>query len=84
MQERLESRTIDEPMAADCADHNAGTPELTQFLATMDMCYLGTCSAAGKPYIQYRGGPLGFIQVLDQRTLAFAGNRQYVCLRQPQ
>ena len=83
VQERLGSRAINEPMAADRADRNAVTPELAQFLATMDMCYLGTSSAAGKPYIQYRGGPLGFIQVLDQRTLAFAdfaGNRQYISL----
>jgi len=42
---------------------------------------LGTASASGLPYIQYRGGPAGFLKVLDEHTLGFAdfgGNRQYV------
>src|SRR5262245_27544742 len=45
------------------------------------MFYLGTASAEGRPYIQYRGGSPGFLKVLDEKTLAFAdfgGNRQYV------
>src|SRR5262245_44999927 len=57
------------------------TPDLADFLAGLDMCYLGTASAEGQPYIQYRGGPPGFLKVLDERTLAFAdfgGNRQYI------
>src|SRR5215471_1809738 len=59
------------------------TPELTEFLAGLDMFYLGTSSAQGQPYIQYRGGSPGFLKVLDDRTLAFAdfgGNRQYITL----
>ena len=59
------------------------TPELAEFLAAQDMFYLGTASAAGQPYIQYRGGPPGFLKVLDDTTLAFAdfsGNRQYITL----
>jgi hypothetical protein len=59
------------------------TPELTAFLADLDMFYLGTASAEGQPYIQYRGGPPGFLKALDDRTLAFAdfgGNRQYITL----
>jgi predicted pyridoxine 5'-phosphate oxidase superfamily flavin-nucleotide-binding protein len=59
------------------------TPDLTQFMAGLDMFYLGTASAEGQPYIQYRGGPPGFLEVLDDRTLAFAdfgGNRQYITL----
>lgn len=59
------------------------TPDLEQFLARIDMFYLGTASAEGQPYIQYRGGPPGFLKVLDDRTLAFAdfgGNRQYITL----
>jgi predicted pyridoxine 5'-phosphate oxidase superfamily flavin-nucleotide-binding protein len=59
------------------------TPDLTEFLAELDMFYLGTASAEGQPYIQYRGGPPGFLKVLDDRTLAFAdfgGNRQYITL----
>ena len=47
------------------------------------MFYLGTASAEGQPYIQYRGGSLGLLKVLDDKTLAFAdfgGNRQYITL----
>ena len=59
------------------------TPELEAFLAGLDMFYLGTANTQGQPYIQYRGGPPGFLKVLDSRTLAFAdfgGNRQYITL----
>jgi predicted pyridoxine 5'-phosphate oxidase superfamily flavin-nucleotide-binding protein len=59
------------------------TPDLAEFLAGLDMFYLGTASAEGQPYIQHRGGPHGFLKVLDDQTLAFAdfgGNRQYITL----
>jgi predicted pyridoxine 5'-phosphate oxidase superfamily flavin-nucleotide-binding protein len=59
------------------------TPDLAEFLAGLDMFYLGTASAEGQPYVQYRGGSPGFLKVLDERTLAFAdfgGNRQYLTL----
>jgi uncharacterized protein len=59
------------------------TPELEAFLAGLDMFYLGTANAQGQPYIQYRGGPPGFLKPLDARTLAFAdfgGNHQYITL----
>ena len=59
------------------------TPDLTEFLAGLDMFYLGTASAEGQPYIQHRGGSPGFLKVLDDKTLAFAdlgGNRQYITL----
>ncbi|MGL4419406.1 MAG: pyridoxamine 5'-phosphate oxidase family protein [Gemmataceae bacterium] len=59
------------------------TPELTDYLADLDMFYLGTANAAGQPYIQYRGGPPGFLKVIDEQTLAFAdfaGNRQYISM----
>jgi predicted pyridoxine 5'-phosphate oxidase superfamily flavin-nucleotide-binding protein len=59
------------------------TPELAEFLEKMDMFYLGTASAGGQPYIQHRGGPAGFLKVIDEKTLAFAdfgGNRQYITL----
>jgi predicted pyridoxine 5'-phosphate oxidase superfamily flavin-nucleotide-binding protein len=59
------------------------TPELAAFLADLDMFYLGTANAAGQPYIQYRGGPPGFLKVIDEHTLGFAdfgGNRQYITL----
>ncbi len=59
------------------------TPDLADFLADLDMFYLGTANAEGQPYIQYRGGPPGFLQAIDERTLGFAdfgGNQQYVTL----
>ena len=59
------------------------TPELAAFIAEQDTAFLGTASAEGAPYIQHRGGPKGFIKVVDDRTLGFAdyrGNRQYITL----
>jgi predicted pyridoxine 5'-phosphate oxidase superfamily flavin-nucleotide-binding protein len=55
--------------------------QLTAFLATQDSLLLATATADGQPYIQHRGGPKGFIRILDKNTLAFAdysGNRQYI------
>ena len=57
------------------------TPDLKAFLAEMDMFYLGTSSADGQPYIQYRGGPRGFLKPIDETTLGFAdfgGNQQFI------
>jgi predicted pyridoxine 5'-phosphate oxidase superfamily flavin-nucleotide-binding protein len=57
------------------------TPDLAAFLAATDSAYLGTANAAGQPYIQHRGGPKGFIRVVDESHLAFAdfvGNRQFI------
>jgi hypothetical protein len=57
------------------------TPELAAFLAERDSAYLATANSAGQPYVQHRGGPKGFIRVLDDNTLGFAdfvGNRQYI------
>jgi predicted pyridoxine 5'-phosphate oxidase superfamily flavin-nucleotide-binding protein len=54
---------------------------LADFLAGIDTAYLATANAAGQPYAQHRGGPKGFIKVVDDHTLAFAdftGNRQYI------
>ena len=54
---------------------------LGQFIANMDSFYMGTANSDGQPYIQHRGGPKGFLKVLDNKRLAFAdftGNRQYI------
>jgi predicted pyridoxine 5'-phosphate oxidase superfamily flavin-nucleotide-binding protein len=54
---------------------------LKAFLAKVDTAYLATANAEGQPYAQHRGGPKGFIRVIDERTIGFAdyvGNRQYV------
>lgn len=59
------------------------TPELAAFIAEQDTVFLATASVDGSPYIQHRGGPKGFIKVIDERTLGFAdyrGNRQYITL----
>lgn len=59
------------------------TPELEAFIAELDMFYFGTSSAAGQPYVQYRGGSRGFLKVVDGKTLGFAdlgGNRQYLSI----
>jgi hypothetical protein len=55
--------------------------DLAAFLATQDSLFLATANADGQPYIQHRGGPKGFVRILDEHTLAFAdysGNRQYI------
>ncbi len=57
------------------------TEDLAQFLATIETAYLATATADGQPYAQHRGGPKGFIRVIDEHTVGFAdyaGNRQYV------
>jgi uncharacterized protein len=57
------------------------TPELAQFIVAQTSVFLATVNAEGQPYIQHRGGPPGFLHVLDDKTIAFAdfaGNRQYI------
>ena len=57
------------------------TPALAAFIAEQDSIYVGTANATGQPYIQHRGGPPGFLRVVDDTTLAFVdfkGNRQYI------
>jgi predicted pyridoxine 5'-phosphate oxidase superfamily flavin-nucleotide-binding protein len=59
------------------------SPNETAFIAERDSFYLATVSQTGWPYIQHRGGPRGFLRVLDESTLGFAdyrGNRQYLTL----
>jgi predicted pyridoxine 5'-phosphate oxidase superfamily flavin-nucleotide-binding protein len=54
---------------------------LAAFLAEANSLYFATASADGQPYVQHRGGPKGFVRLLDKNTLAFAdyrGNRQYI------
>ena len=57
------------------------TPELAAFIAEQTSVFLATTNAEGQPYIQHRGGPPGFLKVLDDKTIAFvdfSGNRQYI------
>ncbi|MDQ0995234.1 putative pyridoxine 5'-phosphate oxidase superfamily flavin-nucleotide-binding protein [Phyllobacterium ifriqiyense] len=57
------------------------TAQETAFIAKRDSFYMASVSETGWPYVQHRGGPAGFLKVLDDRTLAFVdyrGNRQYI------
>jgi predicted pyridoxine 5'-phosphate oxidase superfamily flavin-nucleotide-binding protein len=57
------------------------TPDLARFIGDQISVFLATANGDGQPYIQHRGGPKGFLRVLDEKTIAFAdfaGNRQYI------
>jgi predicted pyridoxine 5'-phosphate oxidase superfamily flavin-nucleotide-binding protein len=57
------------------------TDDLAQFIEAQTSVFLATANAEGQPYIQHRGGPAGFLRVLDDKTIGFAdfaGNRQYI------
>jgi predicted pyridoxine 5'-phosphate oxidase superfamily flavin-nucleotide-binding protein len=57
------------------------TEDEAAFIAARDSFYMATVSETGWPYMQHRGGPRGFLKVIDEKTLAFAdyrGNRQYI------
>lgn len=59
------------------------TPDLASFIEAQTSIFLATSNAEGQPYIQHRGGPAGFLRVLDDKTIGFAdfaGNRQYITL----
>jgi predicted pyridoxine 5'-phosphate oxidase superfamily flavin-nucleotide-binding protein len=59
------------------------TPDLKIFIEAQTSVFLATANAQGQPYIQHRGGPPGFLRVLDAATLGFVdfvGNRQYITL----
>ena len=59
------------------------TPELAEFIAERNSMYLATANSEGQPYIQHRGGPRGFLRVLDEHSFGFAdfaGNKQYITL----
>ncbi len=79
--QRGSSRVYDKRLAAGFPDRV--TEDLAAFIAERDTAFLATVSASGAPYIQHRGGPRGFIKVLDDKTLGFAdyaGNRQYITI----
>jgi len=62
-------------------DFDRFTENEAAFIANRDSFYMATVSETGWPYVQHRGGPRGFLKLVDERTLAFAdyrGNRQYI------
>ncbi|MBK8157447.1 MAG: pyridoxamine 5'-phosphate oxidase family protein [Rhodospirillaceae bacterium] len=82
MQEAMGSRSsyqhmeeMDEPVNQVLGANEAG------FIGARDSFYMATVSETGWPYVQHRGGPAGFVRVLDEKTIGFAdfrGNRQYI------
>lgn len=81
VQARLGSRAGYAKMEQGKGWATAITPELAAFIGAQTSAFLASASAAGQPYLQHRGGPPGFLQVLDPTTTGFAdlrGNRQYI------
>jgi predicted pyridoxine 5'-phosphate oxidase superfamily flavin-nucleotide-binding protein len=81
LQERYGSRRQYERMEDSGASQDRFTEFETQFLAQRDSFYMATLGATGWPYVQHRGGPKGFLKVIDDHTLAFGdlrGNKQYI------
>ncbi len=57
------------------------TPDVAEFIEAQTSIFMATANGQGQPYIQHRGGPAGFLKILDETTIAFAdfsGNRQYI------
>jgi predicted pyridoxine 5'-phosphate oxidase superfamily flavin-nucleotide-binding protein len=83
MQERLGSRELYARVERERGWGVALTPEIEAFIAAQTSVFLGTANTEGQPYIQHRGGPAGFLHVVDEHTIAFAdfiGNQQYITL----
>jgi predicted pyridoxine 5'-phosphate oxidase superfamily flavin-nucleotide-binding protein len=83
VQARKGSRLAYERMEQSGSWESRITPDLKSFIQEQTSVFLATASAAGQPYVQHRGGPAGFLRVLDDSTIGFAdftGNRQYITL----
>jgi predicted pyridoxine 5'-phosphate oxidase superfamily flavin-nucleotide-binding protein len=84
LQERRGSRGAYARQTQDAPDiADALGPDEREFIEARDSFYLSTVTETGWPYVQHRGGPIGFVRVVDDRTLGFAdlaGNRQYISL----
>jgi predicted pyridoxine 5'-phosphate oxidase superfamily flavin-nucleotide-binding protein len=81
IQKQKGSRNAYAHMEQDSGWQDTVTKQLKDFIAERDSFYMATVNAEGQPYIQHRGGPKGFLKVIDDRTLGFAdftGNRQYI------
>lgn len=73
--------TYDRALAPEADPADRIGPDEAAFIAARDGFYQATVSETGWPYVQFRGGPPGFLKVLDERTIGYAdfrGNRQYV------
>ncbi len=81
LQERHGSRKQYEKWESDGGSVDRLGPEDSEFISMRDSFYMATIGETGWPYVQHRGGPKGFLKVIDGQTIAFAdfrGNRQYV------
>ena len=81
IQARKGSRPAYSRMEADGSWKSSITADLRAEIETQTSVFLATASGDGQPYIQHRGGPAGFLKVLDEHTIGFvdfAGNRQYI------
>ena len=80
-QERYGSRELNVRFEQSDDPRDRLTPAEAEFISQRDGFYQSTVSETGWPYVQFRGGPVGFLKILDERTLAYAdfrGNVQYV------
>jgi predicted pyridoxine 5'-phosphate oxidase superfamily flavin-nucleotide-binding protein len=80
-QEEMGSRRSYQMMAERRDWQSKITAQLRYFIEERDSCYMASANTEGQPYIQHRGGPKGFLKVLDDEHIAFAdysGNRQYI------
>ena len=81
LQTRMGSRKSYAPLDQTDERHDRLTPREAAFIRARDSFYQATVSETGWPYVQYRGGPAGFLRVLDEKTLGYAdfrGNVQYI------
>jgi predicted pyridoxine 5'-phosphate oxidase superfamily flavin-nucleotide-binding protein len=81
IQARKGSRAAYERMERGAGWRRAISPDLAAFVSRQTSFFIATANPAGQPYIQHRGGPPGFLKVIDHRTLGFAdfrGNRQFI------
>ncbi len=81
VQERMRGRRGYARLLEGETHHDRLSPSETAFISARDSFYIASVGETGWPYIQHRGGPRGFLCVLDERTIGFAdfsGNRQYV------
>jgi len=83
VQQRKGSRTSYARMEEGGSWETSITPGLQEFIEAQASVFLATANAEGQPYIQHRGGPAGFLRVIDEQTIGFVdyvGNRQYISL----
>jgi predicted pyridoxine 5'-phosphate oxidase superfamily flavin-nucleotide-binding protein len=83
LQEKYGSRRQYARMEAGHPSRDLLGPDESAFIAERDSFYVATVGSTGWPYIQHRGGPKGFLKVIDDHTIAFAdfrGNKQFIRL----